>query len=99
MHAITVTYVIKAGHENEAAAHFAACIEPSRNEAGNERYHAYRSNEDPRKFFLFEEYVDEQAFQAHRTTPHFQQHIKNGIMNIMQSRSLYVCTPLDQPQK
>ncbi len=96
MHAITVTYVIQAGHGDEAAAHFSACIEPSRNEAGNLRYHAYRSNEDARKFFLFEEYVDEQAFQLHRTTPHFEQHIKDGIMNIMESRTFEVCTALDQ---
>ncbi|MFN2529509.1 MAG: putative quinol monooxygenase [Candidatus Baltobacteraceae bacterium] len=96
MHAIIVTYVIRPGHEDEAAAHFAACIEPSRSEAGNLRYHAYRSHEDPRTFFLFEEYVDEQAFQMHRTTPHFELHIKNGIMNIMESRTFAVCTPLDQ---
>jgi|GEM_PF-305220 len=96
MHAVTVTYVIRPGHEDEAAEHFMACIEPSRSEAGNVRYHAYRSNEDGRKFFLFEEYVDEQAFQLHRITPHFELHIKNGVMNIMENRSVEICSPLDQ---
>jgi len=95
MHAIVVTYVIAPGREDEAAAHIAACIEPSREEAGNIRYHAYRSKEDPRRFFLFEEYVDEHAFAARCETPHFEQHIKNGVKKMADSRTAEICTPLE----
>lgn len=96
MHAIVVTYSISAGHEEQAAEHFAAMVEPSRSEPGNLRYHAYRSKDEPHRFFLFEEYIDEAAFQRHRATPHFEEHIKNGIMTIVQTRSLESVRPLDQ---
>ena len=95
MFAITVTYLIVPGAQDEAAAHFRACIEPSRAEPGNRRYHIYRSLEEPRRFVLFEEYDDEAAFEAHRSTPYFVKHIKNGILNIMESRNADRCLPLD----
>ncbi len=95
MFAIAVTYLIRAGHEDEAAQHFAACLQASRSERGNRRYHVYRSNDEPRRFFLFEEYDDETAFDEHRNSAHFDRHIKNGVMNIMESRSADRCTPLD----
>lgn len=95
MFAITVTYVITPGREDEAADHFRACMHASRNERGNRRYHVYRSQDEPRRFFLFEEYDDEQAFEEHRNSPHFDSHIKNGVMKIMESRSADRCTPLD----
>ena len=96
MFAITVTYVIQAGHEEEAADHFHSCMHASRKERGNLRYHAYRSQEEPRRFMLFEEYAGEEAFEEHRQSAHFERHIKNGIMKIMESRSAERCTPLDQ---
>jgi quinol monooxygenase YgiN len=96
MCAIVVTYLISAGREEQAAEHFAAMIEPSRAEAGNLRYHAYRSKDEPRKFFLFEEYADEAAFQEHRATPHFEEHIQNGIMTMIEKRSAEAVRPLDQ---
>lgn len=96
MFAITVTYVIQAGHEEEAAEHFRACMHASRKERGNVLYHVFRSQEEPCRFILFEEYTDEHAFDEHRSSPHFDLHIKNGIMRIMESRSADRCTPLDQ---
>ncbi|MDP9018401.1 MAG: antibiotic biosynthesis monooxygenase [Candidatus Eremiobacteraeota bacterium] len=95
MFAITVTYVIQPGHEEDAADHFRQCLRHSRQEPGNQRYHAYRSTDEPRKFFLFEEYDDEAAFQAHRATPHFAAHITEGIMTIMETRSAHRIEPLD----
>ena len=95
MFAIAVTYVIAPGHEEEAADSFRACMHASRKERGNQRYHVYRSQDEPRRFFLFEEYDDEQAFEEHRNSAHFDLHIRNGVMKIMESRSADRCTPLD----
>lgn len=95
MFAITVTYLIKAGHEEAAAAHFRACLAPTRGEPGNLRYLIYRSQDEPRRFVLVEEYADEAAFEVHRTTPYFDEHIRNGIMTIMESRSADRLLPLE----
>ena len=95
MFAITVTYVIQSGHEERAAAHFLACAQASRTEPGNRQYFAYRSLEEPRRFVLFEEYDDEAAFEAHRATPHFERHIRNGIMTLMETRAADRLTPLN----
>lgn len=95
MFAITVTYVIHSGREDEASRHFAMCIAPSRAEPGNLHYDVYRSVEERRRFHLFEEYRDEAAFEAHRKTAHFREHISEGIMTIMESRSADRCVPLE----
>ncbi len=95
MFAITVTYVIKPGHADEASEHFRAIIAPSRAEAGNRRYHVYRPSEEPRRFYLFEEYDDEAAFESHRKTEHFLRCIKDGILTIMETRTADRCLPLD----
>lgn len=95
MFAIAVTYMISPGREEEAAAHFRVLIAPSRAEPGNVGYHVYRSQEEPRRFRLFEVYADEAAFQAHRDTPHFIEHIENGVLNMAESREADRCLPLD----
>lgn len=95
MFAITVTYLIKPGHEEAAAGHFRACLEPTRGEPGNLRYLIYRSKEVPRRFVLVEEYADEAAFEVHRAAPYFEEHIRNGIMTIMESRNADRLLPLE----
>ena len=86
MFAISVTYLIKSGHEDEAVRHFSACMHASRSEKGNISYRVFRCVDEPRKFLLIEEYVDEAAFEAHKVTPPFTEHIINGIRKIMESR-------------
>jgi quinol monooxygenase YgiN len=95
MFAITVTYLIKPGHEEAAAAHFRACLQPTRGEPGNRRYLIYRSMDEPRRFVLVEEYADEAAFEAHRATAYFEEHIRNGIMTLMESRDADRLLPLE----
>ena len=95
MFAITVTYLIKPGHEEAAAAHFRACLGPTRAEPGNARYLIYRSQEEPRRFVLVEEYADEAAFETHRSAPYFTEHIINGIRTLMESRTADRLVPLE----
>ena len=46
---------------------------PSRAEQGNLFYQAQRSVDDPQLFYLYEQYVDEDAYKAHVESPHFQE--------------------------
>ncbi|GAC1654081.1 MAG: hypothetical protein NVS9B12_04470 [Vulcanimicrobiaceae bacterium] len=97
MFAITVSYLIEAGREDEALHHFSACIAASRAEDGNRSYRIYRSLEEPRRFFLLEEYDDEAAFEAHQKTEHFQTHIVNGVRPLAERRTADRCAQV-QPE-
>ena len=63
-----VTYVIKLGREKEAAELFRTLTEHTRAEPGCRMYLAHRSTTDPRRFFLYEQYADQAALDAHRGT-------------------------------
>ena len=61
--------------------------EPSRAEPGNLFYQANRSPENPRLFFLYEQYEDEAGYEAHMASEHFTRLVKNeAIPNILEAR-------------
>ncbi len=91
---IAVTYVVKPGHEAEAIDIFNTMTQYTRTEVGNMLYIAHRSSSDPRHFFLYEQYRDQSAFQAHRTADYFIQYITNGLMPIIESRVAEIGEPL-----
>ena len=91
---VTVTYVVKPGYEAEALAIFNTMVQHTRTEPGNILYMAHRSNSDPRHFFLYEQYADENAFQAHRTSDYFIKYITNGLWPIIESRVAEIGEPL-----
>ena len=61
-------------------------LEPSRAEPGNVFYQAHRSPEDPRLFFLYEQYVDEAGYQAHQDSEHFQRLVVGEAIPHLESR-------------
>ncbi len=91
---VAVTYVVKPGHEAEALNVFNTMMPHTRKESGNLLYLVHRSTSDPRHFFLYEQYTDEAAFQAHRTADYFVQYITNGLMPIIESRVAEIGEPL-----
>ena len=92
---VAVTYVIKPGHEDEAIALFAKLTEQTRTEPGCRMYQAHRSTSDPRRFFLYEQYDDQAALDAHRASAHFVQFVKNGLFPIIESRTPELYEPLE----
>lgn len=84
---LTVTYMVAPGREDEARQHLLATQHATRQEPGNRAYLVHQSTEDPRTFFLYEQYVDSAAQNEHRASAHFGKHIRNGIMQIMESRT------------
>ena len=91
---VAVTYVIRPGHEEEAVALFAELTEATRAEPGCRMYLAHRSTSDPRKFFLYEQYDDRDALDAHRAAPHFQQYAAGGLFAILESCTAELYEPL-----
>jgi autoinducer 2-degrading protein len=92
---IAVTYTIRPGREDEAAEHFRRLIPASRAEPGCRMYVVHRADDDPRTFFIYEQYDDRAAFDAHRASEHFQQHGRNGIQPLAEKRDAVVGTPLE----
>jgi quinol monooxygenase YgiN len=71
-YSIAVTWIAKEGEEDAVAAALARLVEPSRAEAGVLVYIPHRDPENPRKFYIYEQYVDEAAYTAHTETEHFK---------------------------
>jgi quinol monooxygenase YgiN len=93
---VAVTYVIKPGHEEEAVALFRELTGPTRAEPGCRMYLAHRSTIDPRRFFLYEQYDDQAALDAHRSSPHFAQYATGGLFPIIESRVPEIYEPLGE---
>jgi quinol monooxygenase YgiN len=91
---VAVTYVIKPGHEEEAATLFVKMTEHTRAEPGCRMYQAHRSPADPQRFFLYEQYDDQGALDAHRAAPYFEQYVRGGLFLILESRAPEVYVPL-----
>lgn len=93
---VAVTYRIQPGREEEAVALFRELIPPTRAEPGCRMYLVHRSTTDPRQFFLYEQYDDQAALDAHRATPHFERCAKNGLFLILEDRAPALYTLLEE---
>ena len=69
---VSATWRAKAGKEDRLLEVIREITPPSRAEPGNVFYQAQRSVDDPRLFYLYEQYVDEAALQAHADSDHFK---------------------------
>ena len=92
---VAVTYIIKAGHEGRAVELFRELTGPTREEPGCRMYLVHRSTTDPRKFFLYEQYDDQAALDAHRASEHFARYATGGLFPIIESRTPEIYEPLD----
>lgn len=73
MTVLAVTIVAREGERDALVELFQRMAPLSRAEPGCLRYDAYEDPENADTFFVFEEYVDAEAFAAHRASPHFQE--------------------------
>jgi quinol monooxygenase YgiN len=79
---LAVTWMAKAGHEADVAAVFQKLTEQSRQEPGCAMYQVHRHKTEPRRFFIYEQYKDDAALEAHRTAPHFLQLAKKDLLKV-----------------
>jgi quinol monooxygenase YgiN len=61
---------------------------------GTEQARAGATVDDPRAFLLYERYTDEDAFQAHRRTPHFGDIIERQVAPLLEERAWTRVEPL-----
>jgi len=90
---MTMAYVVsakwraKAGKEDRLLEVIREITPPSRAEPGNVFYQAQRSVDDPRLFYLYEQYVDEAGYRAHQDSEHFTRLVKEeAIPDLLEDR-------------
>jgi quinol monooxygenase YgiN len=71
---VTATWTAREGEEDAVAAAIRQLIPASRGEPGNLLYQCHRDPENPRVFFFYEQYVDEDGYRAHGASEHFERH-------------------------
>ncbi len=91
---LAVVYVVKPGHEEELIQWLGQLTVLTREEPGCRMYQAHRSLSDPRRFFLYEQYDDQAAVDAHRASAHFEEFAKGRIFPILESRTPELYEPL-----
>ena len=71
---LAVKWTIKEGELDAVLAALRPLTEASRAEPGCLMYQAHRDPENPNVLFLYEQYADEAAYQAHAESEHFQRY-------------------------
>ncbi len=79
---LAVTWKAHAGKEEETARVFAVLQAESRKEPGCVMYVVHRGQEDRSRFFVYEQYKDEAALEAHRATAHFQRYARGELLKL-----------------
>jgi quinol monooxygenase YgiN len=98
---VNVAYVVaalwkaKEGEEERIARIIQTMTPLSRAEPACLMYQPHRSLADPRLFFLYEVYADQSGYEAHRATPHFQQHVIGEAIPNLESREVSFYDRLD----
>jgi quinol monooxygenase YgiN len=69
---LAVTWKAKQGKEAQTAELFSKLAEESRKEPGCVMYLVHRQREHSGEIFIYEQYKDEAALQAHRDSTHFK---------------------------
>ena len=83
---VCAKWTAKEGLEGRLAEICEEMTAPSRAEPGNRFYQAHRSAENPRLFYLYEQYEDEAGYEAHQATEHFTRLVKGEAIPNLESR-------------
>jgi quinol monooxygenase YgiN len=91
---LAVTWMAKTGRESEVAALFEKLTAESRKEPGCAMYQVQKHKTEPRRFFIYEQYKDDAALEAHRATPHFLQFAKKDLPKVADRTEGHLLEPL-----
>jgi quinol monooxygenase YgiN len=69
---VVTTWKVKEGEEEAAVAVLSATAAFARKLEGTIAYRVNRGLQDPQRILVYQEFVDEAAFEAHRAGPHIQ---------------------------
>ena len=91
---LIVHMTVKPGTEEECKRLCREMSAETRKEPGCLQYIVHQSTEHPQNFAFYEQYVDEAALEAHRTSPHFAWYITGGVDALVSTRTRELFVPL-----
>ena len=91
---LAVTWLAHDGQEQQMLEAFERLGVASRQEPGCRTYVVSRHREDKRMFFCYEQYDDDQALQAHRDSPHFQEIAKKQLHLLGRRADAFLMDPV-----
>jgi len=91
---LAVTWMAKVGRENDVVGIFGKLTEASRKEPGCSMYVVHRHKTEPRRFFIYEQYKDDAALEAHRASPHFLQFARKELPKVADRVEGHLFEPL-----
>jgi len=92
---LSVIWMAKPGQESPVAQLFSKLQELSRAEPGCLMYQVHRHRTEPRRFFIYEQYKDDAALEAHKSAPHFLEYAKKTLPKIADRIEGQLYSPLD----
>jgi quinol monooxygenase YgiN len=94
MIALAVTWMAKPGKAEDAAALLRTLTERSREEPGCLMYQVHRHQTDRSRFFIYEQYRDQAALDAHRNSAHFIEYARNQLPRVAERKEGELYEPL-----
>jgi quinol monooxygenase YgiN len=83
---VIARYQVQTGMGDLVAMTLAKHVTATRTEPGCVQFVAYRSRKDREKFVLYEQYIDDEAFEEHRKSPHFRAYVEGTIVPLLSER-------------
>jgi quinol monooxygenase YgiN len=93
---LAVSWLANPGKEAEVAAVFRKLQDASRQEPGCLMYLGHQHQADPCRFFIYEQYRDHAALEAHRQSQHFQDYVMKALQGISERREAELYSPLSE---
>jgi quinol monooxygenase YgiN len=91
----SATWTAQPGKEDVVREALDVLAPASRKEPGCQTYVVHQDLEQPSVFKIFEVYDDEDAFKAHATYPHFEEHALGKAIPVLANRERVFTTVLD----
>ncbi|MDZ4698652.1 MAG: antibiotic biosynthesis monooxygenase family protein [Rhodothermales bacterium] len=92
---VVATWRAKPGKESFIEGIVRTMAALSSQEPGAIHFIAQRSADDPATFLLYEQYVDEACFEAHKQTVHFKEYVLGQALPHLEHRERAIYTTLD----
>jgi quinol monooxygenase YgiN len=96
---VIAQYRVRQGEVDRVAAALHEMVAPTKAEPGNLDYQAFRDPKDPSLFVLFERYAGEDAFEAHRASPHFGTWLAGTVLPALADRVRLDLTPMEHYER
>jgi quinol monooxygenase YgiN len=93
-HTLAITLTCRDGAAETFRRTLSEITPPSRDEPGSLAFVTHQSPEDPNMFFVYESYVDEQAYEAHLASPAFKR-VEEELFPLVVERDVRTYVPIE----